>query len=471
MIRTRLTRDFIEGCNKRFKKDKSNIIARNAITSVGATLSSTDSNVANDVTHVFMNTIKKAGVKATNQGYSGRCWMFAGLNMFRHSVIHGMKLENFEFSETYLFFYDKLERSNSYLRWIIDNPESKPGDREFDYMVESSLQDGGWWNCFSNLVTKYGLIPKNAMKETFHSGDSEEMNKILLDKLHETANWIRSNPKKDLEKKIEDTMEEIYKNLVYFLGEPPKDFSWCFTNDEEDSTIIDKLTPMMFKNLVIPTLDLNDFISLANIPCERIKYNKRYKILETSNIRGGNECEVLNLRIEELKKYAMKSLLSGFPVWFVGDVSQSFHPWYSTLDDRLIDNSLFFGKNDKKFNKGKRIEFLNVQGNHAMCLTGVNLDEKGRPISWQVENSWGYCDKDTPGEDGWLSMSDSWFEKYVTEVVIHKNYLSRSILKLNEKEPIKINPWDCMAPALKANCVDAPRSWKNRKEVKKNRNL
>ena len=71
MIRTRLTRDFIEGCNKRFKKNKSNIIARNAITSVGATLSSTDSNVANDVTHVFMNTIKKAGVKATNQGYSG----------------------------------------------------------------------------------------------------------------------------------------------------------------------------------------------------------------------------------------------------------------------------------------------------------------------------------------------------------------------------------------------------------------
>ena len=467
MIRTRLTRDFIQGCNKRFKKDKSNIIARNAITSVGATLSSTDSNVANDVTHVFMNTVKKAGLKATNQGYSGRCWMFAGLNMFRHSVIQAMNLENFEFSETYLFFYDKLERSNSYLRWIIDNPDSKPGDRDFDYMVESSLQDGGWWNCFSNLVSKYGLIPKNAMKETFHSGDSEEMNKILLDKLHETANWIRSNPKKDLEKKREETMEDIYKNLVYFLGEPPTEFSWCFTNEQDESTILDKLTPLMFKNLVIPSLDLEDFVSLANIPCERIKYNKRYKILETSNIKGGNECTVLNLHIKELKKYAMKSLLSGFPVWFVGDVSQSFHPWYSTLDDRLIDTTLFFGKEDKKFNKGKRIEFLNVQGNHAMCFTGVNLDEKGKPISWQVENSWGYYDKDTPGEDGWLSMSDSWFDKYVTEVVIHKNYLSRNILKLTKNEPIEINPWDCMAPALKANCVDAPRTWKNRKEIKK----
>jgi len=469
MIRTKLTTDFIQGCHKRYKKDNKNLIARNAITSVGAILSSTDSNIANDVSHIFMNTVKKAGVKATNQGYSGRCWMFAGLNMFRHSVINAMKLEDFEFSETYLFFWDKLERANSYLRWIIDNPDSKPGDRDFDYMVDSSLQDGGWWNCFSNLVSKYGLIPKNAMKETFHSGDSEEMNKILLDKLHETANWIRNNPKKDLEKKREETMNDIYTNLVYFLGEPPKEFNWGFTNDDDESNIIDKLTPNMFKNLVIPTLDLNDFVSLANIPCERIKYNKRYKILQTSNIIGGNECTVLNLHINELKKYAMKSILSGFPVWFVGDVSQYFHPWYSTLDDRLIDNSLIFGKRDKKFNKGKRIEFLNVQGNHAMCLTGVNLDEKGRPVSWQVENSWGYYDKDTPGEDGWLSMSDSWFDKYVTEVVVHKNYLSRHILKLTQNEPIEINPWDCMAPALKANCVDAPRTWKNRMEIKKHK--
>jgi bleomycin hydrolase len=167
----------------------------------------------------------------------------------------------------------------------------------------------------------------------------------------------------------------------------------------------------------------------------------------------------LNVKIRDLAKYAMKSIAAGFAVWFVADVGKHFNPIYSTLDDQLDDRDLVFGR-PRKFRKGDRITFRNVQGNHAMALTGFNLDDKGRPISWQVENSWGYYDHETPGADGFLFMSHSWFEKYVMEIVVHKEFLSRTTRRNLKKEPILLYPWDSMAPATRAGCVDAPRRYK-----------
>src|SRR3989304_9660804 len=100
-----ITPEFISECESDFKENPSNIIAKNAINSVGLHFATIDSDVANSITHVFLHSLKKKDLRATNQGASGRCWMFAGLNMFSHMIIKALKLENFEFSETYLFFW------------------------------------------------------------------------------------------------------------------------------------------------------------------------------------------------------------------------------------------------------------------------------------------------------------------------------------------------------------------------------
>mgnify|MGYP003971997903 CR=1 FL=1 len=463
--RSNLSSDFLEDCRKRFKEDPSNTAFRNAITMTGTLPISTDSNRVNEVSHVFMNSIKKKNLKATDQGHSGRCWMFAGLNMFRHAIINGMDIENFEFSETYLFFYDKFERSNTFLKWFIDNPGSKPEDRDFSYILAMNMEDGGWFNCFANLVNKYGLVPKDAMKETANSLYSEDMNHLIKEKLHSAVHWFRKNPKKDLEAKREEVMTDIYKLLVLFLGEPPHSFKWAFTKDEnEQASILYGITPNMFKNMITSGLEMHDFYSLVNLPISsRLKYKTLYSIKETSNIYEGQNCNMLNMPIEELTKYAKKSILSGFPVWFSGDVSQDLHPWYSALDDKLIDHKTVFGPVQKGYDKGARLEMCTTQGNHAMTLTGVNLDENGNPINWQVENSWGYYDHETPGEDGWFTMSHSWFKKYLVEIVIHKNYLSRTVRKLFDQKPIELNPWDSVAPATRIGCVDAPKNlWKRK---------
>lgn len=440
--------EFISECEKKFKSDRANIIARNAINSTGLMFSTMNSNRINEINHIFLNTVKKQHVRATNQGASGRCWMFAALNTFRHLLINVLNLENFEFSEVYLFFWDKLERSNSFIKWFIDHPEYTPNDRAYQYMLTDYMNDGGWWNTFANLVGKYGLIPKSAMKETFQSDDSEDMNKIIEERLISTVNYIRKN--KLGKDKIEDirrtTIEYVYDTLVKFLGEPPKKFEWSYTTHDEESSIVTKLTPTKFMEMVVPDIDMgNDFVVLAHIPS--LKYFTRYTIRYTNNVVEGKKCQIFNVPIKELERCAMKSIRKGLSVWFVGDVKQCFNWYTSSLDDKLDDSKTVFGQT-YPFDKADRITMRNVQGNHAMALTGFNLDTTGQIEAWQVENSWGYWDYETPGLDGFLNMSSSWFEKFVTQVVVHRKFLSRTLTaKLNKSEEIEIDPWDSMAPA------------------------
>jgi bleomycin hydrolase len=448
--------DFLKKCSKNFNDSNANIIAKNIVTSVGSLHATTDYDESRKVSHVFLNSIKKKNLKATNQASSGRCWIFSGLNIFRHSVIAALELENFEFSETYIFFWDKFERANSYLQWINEivykDANIKNNDEFFKYLVDKEkwMSDGGYWSCFANLVDKYGVIPKTAMPETFQSEYSEDMNTILMDILHSTSNNLYKLNKDDINRKeiINLSLQQIYDTLVKFLGEPPKTFKWDFTNEAGESTSIDNLTPLSFKEMVIPGIQLKDFVLLSNIPSKSFKYNNKYVIKNTNNIIEGSNCEFINLPIEELKKYAKKSILAGLPVWFAGDVRKGYHPLYSVLNDKINKNELLFG-NTFKMDKEDRILFTNQETSHAMTLVGVNLDHKDKTTTWQVENSWGFYDNETPGLDGFLCMSDSWFNEYLGQIVIHKKFLSRNILKLLDQEPIQIEPWESLAPALK----------------------
>lgn len=457
---------FIDECRKKFKSNPSNIIARNAISSVGSVLSTTNIDRVNNINHIFLNSVKKKHIRATNQGLSGRCWMFAALNIFRHILINALDLEDFEFSETYLFFWDKLERSNSYLKWFIENrknilskscsssdkSDKNKCEKAFDYMISDFMSDGGWWNTFSNLVSKYGVIPLSAMKETFQSDDSDDMNLIIQNHLTSTINYLISNGKKLSDEQVEEirknTMENIYNTLVKFLGEPPTQFSWSFTTETETNSI-QKITPKEFLSMVSPDMDMNnDFVILSNIPMKGMKLYQKYSVNMTNNVEDGKCFSFFNLPINELSKYAMKSITNGFAVWFGGDVTKYFNPYHASLDDKLNDTEIVFGKTFP-FSKGDRMFLKDIQSCHAMALTGFNIDEKGNPINWQVENSWGYYDKDVAGLDGFLSMSHSWFENYVIKIVIHKKFLSRSLLKKLEKnQELTLDPWDNIAPEL-----------------------
>jgi bleomycin hydrolase len=443
---------FVEERSKAFHDDRVLQLARNAIVNTGYLPISIDEGAVNKINHVFQKTLKGKDVKATNQEQSGRCWMFAGLNMFRHSVIADFNLKNFEFSQTYLYFWDKVENADRFLEEIIhmlDEPldhfkldDPTQYNKRLSDILEKPIEDGAYWNCFANLVDKYGLIPKSAMEETASSIDSDDMNEQLNSRLREAACYLRKNHESMTPEKIlqfrKKVMEQIYNIVALFLGHPPKEFLWAFTDNDEKAVILRDLTPFSFKDMVMGDENLSaNFVVLANYPIEEWPFNQPYEIQEDNNMVGGKTHKFINLPIEEIEKYTLKSINEGQPVWFIGDIGRGFHPWKSALDETLIRTDRVFGPSIYQMNKGERFLYQESSGVHAMTFIGVN-DKKGKGIEFQVENSWGYEESDVPGQDGFLSASGKWFRDNVFEIVVRKEFLSRNLMKLLEKEPTQL---------------------------------
>ena len=111
---------------KDFNADRANLVAANAAVSSGVLEAATDYKGQRALPRDFSIELKQGSI--TNQRRSGRCWMFASLNTLRYELMHQWGLDDFEFSETYLFFWDAMEKSNTYLENVfatLDEPAAK----------------------------------------------------------------------------------------------------------------------------------------------------------------------------------------------------------------------------------------------------------------------------------------------------------------------------------------------------------
>lgn len=388
----------------------------------------------------FSNEIKTG--KITSQEKSGRCWMFAGLNLFRTRITKQLNTDDFEFSQNYPMFFDKLEKANFFLESVINTVDEDIYSRIVMWILRDPLQDGGQWDMFVNLINKYGAIPKNVMPETFHSSNSALMNQLLTSQLRKWALLLRtmylegSSPEKLRQKKTE-LLTEFYRFLTYFLGEPPEVFHFEYRDKEGNHKSIDNLTPQKFYADFVG-IDLNEYISLINAPTFDKPFGKTYTIAFLGNVVEGNKILYLNTPIDVMKSCTIQQLSNGETVWFGCDVRMQTDRQKGLMDTRvyLYDNAL-----DTKFdlNKSDRLLYGESQLTHAMVFTGVNLKNE-KPDRWKVENSWG----EDRGEKGFFIMSDSWFDEFNYQVVVNKKYLSEEMKEQLKVEPIVLSPWDPM---------------------------
>ncbi len=436
-----IDKNLIEKFNNNFNADRTNLVSKNAVVNNGIMQSAKSINSIIENTHEFSVEVKTG--KITNQKQSGRCWMFAALNVMRLKIMKTLNLETFELSQAYPFFFDKLEKTNHFLENIIETRAEDVDSREVAFLLKDPLGDGGQWDMFASLIDKYGVVPKTVMPESFSSSQSKVMDKLLTTKLREFAYQIRTAAKKnttieDLRNQKEEMLNTIYRMLSISLGEPPKTFTFEVKNKDEKFIRETNISPKEFYDKYI-NMNMDDYISIINAPTDDKPFNNTFSVKFLGNVQGGRPVKYLNLPVEELKALAIKQLQNNEAVWFGSDVGQSSDKETGIMDLNIYDlNNLF----NTQFNltKGQRLKYGESLMTHAMVLTGVNLDEKGKSNKWRVENSWG----DAPGNNGYYVMSDKWFNEFTYQIVINKKYLSKAQLELLEKEPIILKPWDPM---------------------------
>ena len=435
-----LTKDMTDEFRQKFQADGQKKVAQHATVKNGIHASS--QNVEAIVKNPPVYSIDLEHGKVANQKQSGRCWMFAALNTFRHKIFNEFKLEEFELSQSYTFFWDKYEKANFFHENILKTAHEPITSRNVAFLLQTPQQDGGQWDMIVSIFNKYGVVPKAVMPESFSSSASGELNKYLNKKLREDAKILRdlvaggATEEKILEVR-KQLMKEVYDLLAISLGTPPEVFDFSYRDKDKEYHHYENLTPQTFYKQFVG-LDLGQYVSIINAPTADKPYNRSYTVEMLGNVVGGTPVKYLNVEMETFKKLAIQQLEQGESIWFGCDVGQ-----FSGRDTGLMAMDHYDLKGllglDFKLSKADRLEYGESLMTHAMVLTGVDL-VNGKPTRWKVENSWG----EKSGVDGFWMMSDEWMDEFTYQIVVRKEFLTPEQLAAFDSEPIVLAPWDPM---------------------------
>jgi len=420
------------------KQPAHNVVSR-AVIKNGVLAASEDPQAAVRLNRTF--SVELPTGKVSNQKHSGRCWLFATLNTIRHQFAVKYDVKDFELSQSYLFFWDRVERANMFFDNILRTANQPLDDREVAYYLGHPDNDGGQWAMGAALVQKYGVVPVSAMPESFNSNDTTGIGAALNLKLRKDALALRQLVADGAdEDAIAETraqaMKEVYRMAAYAFGEPPTTFDLEFKDDKQKIHRAEGLTPQGFFHDYFD-IDLDDYVVIANSPDKA--FNQHYSLPSQDNIVGGKHISFLNLPLADMKQAAIAQLQSGESVWFGNDVLQQMSRERGFLDSHLFQVSDLFGV-DLSLTKAQRLATGEASVSHAMTLTGVNL-VNDEPNRWKVENSWG----EKNGDKGYFVMTDDWMDDFVYEVVVHKRFLTPEQQAVLATTPQALAPWDSLA--------------------------
>ena len=413
----------------------------NAISHNGLLTSLEKRSAAVENTPVFSLDLTKD--KVSDQKASGRCWMFAALNTFRHKMIAGFQLEDFELSQAHTFFWDKYEKSNWFLEQVIATADQELTSRKVKFLLDTPQQDGGQWDMVVSLFEKYGFVPKSVYPESISSSNSRELNQILNKLLRQDAQILRELVAEgansaELQAKKEELLQEVFNFLAMNLGLPPRQFDFSYRDKDNNFHSESGLTPQVFFKKYVD-LKLDDYVSIINAPTADKPYGKSYTVEMLGNVVGSKPVRYLNVEMDRLKELAIAQMQAGETVWFGSDVGQSSNRKAGIMADGMYD---FTSSMDIQLTQDKagRLDYSESLMTHAMVLTGVDLDENEKAKKWKVENSWG----EKVGNKGYFVASDSWMDEYTYQIVVRKEFLTEAELAAYEAEPIVLAPWDPM---------------------------
>lgn len=437
---SKITNERTQAFREAFAKNSKQTALQRGVVKNGIRASAENMQAHVENTPVF--SIDLATGKVANQKQSGRCWMFAALNTFRHRLLTTFQLKDFELSQNYTFFWDKYEKANYFYENILNTAEQSVTSREVAFLLQTPQQDGGQWDMIVSLFQKYGVVPKSVMPESSNSSNSRDLNNYLNKLLRKHAVLLRQMVAEDataeeIQANREAMLQEVYNLLAISLGTPPDVFDFEYRDDEKNYHLDQGLTPQSFYEKYVG-IDLDEYVSIINAPTDDKPFMKSYTVDMLGNVVDGKQVKYLNLEMDEFKTLAIKQLEQGESVWFGCDVGQS-----STRDSGIMALDAYDVEDlfdvDLTMTKAERLDYGESMMTHAMVLTGVDLIDN-QAKKWKVENSWG----EKVGEKGFFVMSDEWMDEYTYQIVVRKEFLTPEQLAAFEAEPTVLAPWDPM---------------------------
>ena len=379
------------------------------------------------------------GWKATHQGKSGRCWIFAGLNLLRVSAAHSMGVADFEFSQSHTMFWDKLERANFLLEALIETADRDIDDRTVAFLLDNLVNDGGQWHMFLAIVERHGVVPRDLMPETPSSQDTAKMNARLRTVIRRAAKSVRSaaNDPVAARRIKAETLEVVFRILALHLGTPPTRFQWQWTDDANVFHRDPPTTPVEFADRYV-TLPLDEYVCLVHDPRPDRHVGEVLTVRYLGNVIDAPPVRYLNVDVDTMRTVVRRTLESDEPVWFGCDTDKMVVDELGIWDSKLYDYEAIY-RADLTMTKQDRVEYHESQMTHAMIFTGVDIAD-GVVSHWRVENSWG----SEKGQKGFYTMNDNWFGDYVFEVAVRRSSLPEALRDAVAGPVTVLEPWDPM---------------------------
>ena len=447
-VLTPLDQTRLEGLRTAFDEREANHVAMNAVTQVGIDEVAHNYNRSRLLQHRFSVSIDNGTV--TSQAHSGRCWLFSSLNVARFVARKALNIDgestanpmgDFELSQNYAMYYDKLERVNYFLRDVAALVRAgEPVDSQLmRFLMGDVMGDGGQWIMAMNIYKKYGAVPKQYYPETASSQNTSQMNDQLRRLLHQATAHMVANPD-GIDEIIDRTLEAGHRILTIHLGTPPTSFDWEWTDKDGVFHRDGRITPQEFWKRYV-NAGLEDYVCLVDDPRPEHPKGRKIGIEHLGNVAGGDPTEYLNVPVEVMKDCARRLMSEqGLPVWFGADC----HPMMDRKAGQWATDLFEYGRVygvDFDMDKEQRVRFGDSAQNHAMAFVGVDVADDGRTTNrWRVENSWG----GDIANKGYFTMSDDWFSQYVYEVAVPKSMLSEEYRQAFDQDAIMLPAWDPM---------------------------
>jgi len=371
--------------------------------------------------------------KVTDQQSSGRCWIFAGLNMIRDQLVaKGKVSKDFEFSENYIYFYSQLERANKHLEKVIRGLYAEGGAgaplKAFG-KLSPSVGDGGGMDALQFLIDKYGLAPRSAMPETKSSNNTTLLDADLDYALGKTMQELQADARDLVTGKgggkvmaiKQAGIERVWKILSAHLGIPPTEFDYGAKDARK------RYTPKRFATR-FARFDPRDYVVVAALP--HLRHGAVYEAPDSglgaaAKDKDSYNWRYLNVDVDRLEELVVKSIQSGKPVYFRAPVGRDIDPKTGIMHPAVYDRAALYGEPDasERLSRAKESDLGLERGGHLMVFTGFDRpDAAGPVVKYKVENSWG----PKIGDKGVFHMYREWFRQYVTYITVPRGLLEKS---------------------------------------------